>query len=215
MKVIIKIKSKILLFLIMNWGLILAGCQSPTAGTSSPTTYTVTYMANGATGGTVPTDTNNYQQGATVTVLDNTGNLVKTGYTFAGWNTKGDGSGTQYATKATFSMGTSNVDLYSQWTNQTQVSITNPGAITSYTVSISGNSTPSIGTQTTYTSSYTGNPMAYYQWYLDGSAISGATLSSYSWTPNLSQFGQHVLTLIVTDTNGLSYSGSLTINVGN
>ncbi|HBX24233.1 MAG TPA: hypothetical protein DEF34_11480, partial [Desulfotomaculum sp.] len=50
-------------------------------------TYTVTYDGNGNTSGSVPVDSNTYITGATVTVLGNTGNLVKTGYTFAGWNT--------------------------------------------------------------------------------------------------------------------------------
>ena len=33
----------------------------------------------------------NYLAGATVTVLGNTGSLVKTGYTFTGWNTAANG----------------------------------------------------------------------------------------------------------------------------
>ena len=60
-------------------------------------TNTVTYDGNGNTGGTVPVDASSpYLQGATVTVLGNTGTLVKTGYTFAGWNTAANGSGTSY-----------------------------------------------------------------------------------------------------------------------
>jgi len=78
-------------------------------------TYTVTYNGNGNTGGSVPTDSNAYYQGDTVTVLGNTGNLTKTGYTFAGWNTAANGSGTSYAGGATFAMGTVNVTLYAQW----------------------------------------------------------------------------------------------------
>ena len=54
--------------------------------------------------------------GATVTVLGNTGTLVKTGYTFAGWNTAANGSGTSYIAGNTFTMGSSNVTLYAQWT---------------------------------------------------------------------------------------------------
>jgi len=77
--------------------------------------YTVTYSGNGSTGGTAPTDPNSYPQGATVTVLGNTGSLVNTGSTFAGWNTAANGSGTSYAVGATFSMGTANVMLYAQW----------------------------------------------------------------------------------------------------
>jgi uncharacterized repeat protein (TIGR02543 family) len=77
---------------------------------------TVTYDGNGNTGGTVPTDGNTYQQGASVTVLANTGNLVKTSFAFAGWDTAADGSGISYAAAATFAMGAANVTLYAKWT---------------------------------------------------------------------------------------------------
>jgi uncharacterized repeat protein (TIGR02543 family) len=82
---------------------------------AGPATYTVTYNGNGNTGGSVPVDSATYQQGATVTVLGNTGGLVKTGDTFGGWNTAAGGSGTAYAAGATFPMGTANVNLYAQW----------------------------------------------------------------------------------------------------
>lgn len=78
--------------------------------------YSVTYTGNGSTGGSVPTDGNAYAAGATVTVLGNTGNLAKTGYTFAGWNTAANGSGTAYAGGAIFAMGSAHITLYAQWT---------------------------------------------------------------------------------------------------
>ena len=80
-------------------------------------TYTATYNGNGNTGGSVPVDAiSPYLSDATVTVLGNTGSLVKTGYTFNGWNTAADGGGASYAPAATFAMGSSNVILYAQWT---------------------------------------------------------------------------------------------------
>jgi len=82
---------------------------------SSPT-YTVTYNGNVNTGGVVPSDSNPYMQGDTVTVLGNIGSLTKTGYTFAGWNTAANGSGTSYGAGAMFAMGSSQVTLYAQWT---------------------------------------------------------------------------------------------------
>src|SRR5574337_716209 len=87
----------------------------PGGGTPGGTTYTVTYEGNGNTGGTAPVDTTNYQQGQTVTVLGNTGSLVKTGYSFSGWNTAANGSGTTYVQGATFTMGPGNVTLYAKW----------------------------------------------------------------------------------------------------
>ena len=82
-------------------------------------TYTVTYDGNDSTGGTVPFDANNYEQGDSVTVLGNTGNLVKTqdgiSLLFTGWNTAANGSGTSYNAADTFNMGNANVTLFSQW----------------------------------------------------------------------------------------------------
>ena len=86
------------------------------AGTSvviqNDSSHTVKYNGNGNSGGTAPTDPNSYLPGATVTVLGNSGNLVKTGYFFGGWNSQADGSGTTYASGATFTMGSANVTLY-------------------------------------------------------------------------------------------------------
>ena len=75
----------------------------------------VTYDGNGADSGTAPTDSQKYEPNANVTVLGNTGNLKKTGYTFNGWNTKADGTGTSYAAGGTFAI-TADTTLYAQWT---------------------------------------------------------------------------------------------------
>ncbi|MBO9608127.1 MAG: InlB B-repeat-containing protein, partial [Paenibacillaceae bacterium] len=61
-------------------------------------------------------DSNDYTAGASATVLDNTGNLTKAGYTFAGWNTMADGTGTDYAAAATVSVGSADTVLYAKWT---------------------------------------------------------------------------------------------------
>ena len=79
--------------------------------------YRVIYDANGATGGTVPTDATVYADNASATIKANTGSLVKTGYTFAGWNTAANGSGTDVAASgsATRTM-TAGLRLYAKWT---------------------------------------------------------------------------------------------------
>jgi hypothetical protein len=71
----------------------------------------VTYDGNGNTSGTSPIDSNKYVQGATVTVLDNTGSLKKVSYTFDGWNAQANGTGTHYDPGTTFSMENQNVTL--------------------------------------------------------------------------------------------------------
>jgi uncharacterized repeat protein (TIGR02543 family) len=86
----------------------------------------VTYDANGASGGSVPVDGNEYCDGDVVTVLDNTGNLVKTNYAFVGWNTNADGSGTSRTEGNTFLIGNNDITLYAEWD-------------TTYTVTYDGN----------------------------------------------------------------------------
>lgn len=76
--------------------------------------YSVTYNANGAYSGSVPTDAISYADGASVTVADNTGNLNKNGHTFGGWNTAADGTGTNYSAGDTFSIS-ANTTLYAYW----------------------------------------------------------------------------------------------------
>jgi uncharacterized repeat protein (TIGR02543 family) len=92
---------------------------------SAVSTYTVTYNANSATTGTVPTDAGSYASGATVTVLGNTGSLTKTGYTFNGWCTTQPAagascSGTSQAAASTFAMGSANTTLYAVWSPASQ-----------------------------------------------------------------------------------------------
>jgi uncharacterized repeat protein (TIGR02543 family) len=89
------------------------------------TTYTITYNGNTNTGGTAPAGST-YVSGATVTVLGNTGSLVKTDYTFAGWNTAANGSGTSYSAGSTFTIN-SNTTLYARWTSNAPVNYTLDG----------------------------------------------------------------------------------------
>lgn len=77
-------------------------------------TYLVSYNGNGSDGGSVPADSNNYIEGASVDVVSN-GTLSRTGYSFSGWNTEMDGSGSAYSVDTTFSMPAGNVTLYAQW----------------------------------------------------------------------------------------------------
>lgn len=79
--------------------------------------YTVTYDSNSASG-SVPVDSGSYRQGAMVTVLS-AGSLIKTGYSFAGWNTTAGGTGTAYASGSSFTMAAANVILYAQWSPAT------------------------------------------------------------------------------------------------
>ena len=83
--------------------------------TPEPATYTVTYDANGATSGSVPTDANKYESGASVTVLGNTGNLAKTNSEFLGWSKTATATAAEYVAGSTFAIGDADVTLYAVW----------------------------------------------------------------------------------------------------
>ncbi len=103
---------------------LLASCGGGGGAADTNPTYTITYDGNGNTGGSVPMDSTRYEQGQTVTVLGNTGNLVKSGYTFAGWNTQADGNGTTYVESQTITIGAANIILYAKWIQPTKAVLT-------------------------------------------------------------------------------------------
>ena len=74
-----------------------------------------------------------YASGSSVTVLANSGILTRTGYTFAGWNSKADGSGTAYSAGATFIISTDTI-LYAQWNRSSRT----------LTVNVSGSGTGTV-----------------------------------------------------------------------
>lgn len=104
----------------------------------SVNTCTVTYHGNGYDSGSVPVDNNEYEEGDSVTV-SSPGAMSLTGYTFVGWNTKKDGTGTTYFGGAEFEMRSEDIILYAQWSSNTYEltvsagaggSITTPGSPT-------------------------------------------------------------------------------------
>ncbi|WP_082560240.1 InlB B-repeat-containing protein [Paenibacillus sp. Root52] len=101
----------------------------------APIRYSVKYDGNGATGGQKPVDSQSYENGHTVTVSDNSGDLVRTGFAFNGWNTKADGSGINYAANNNFNINAADVILYALWT------------VNSYTLSFESNGGNVVATQ--------------------------------------------------------------------
>ena len=88
--------------------------------TEASNALSVTYNGNGNTGGTVPTDDNEYESGDEVTVLGNTDNLAKAGYVWAGWCMNAEGTGTVYGPDYTTTFEiTQNTTLYAKWNAKT------------------------------------------------------------------------------------------------
>jgi uncharacterized repeat protein (TIGR02543 family) len=83
--------------------------------------YSLSYDGNTNTSGSAPTGaTQNYD--STIAVSDQ-GTLLKSEYSFIGWNTKADGSGTGYLIGGSYTF-TENTTLYAQWSNIPTKSVT-------------------------------------------------------------------------------------------
>jgi len=82
----------------------------PVFTTSSGGQYTITYVGNEHSGGNPP-ETQTLTGPGTIS---DRGTLTKAGYSFAGWNTNSNGSGTAYQPGNTYSAGV-NLILYAQW----------------------------------------------------------------------------------------------------
>ena len=181
--------------------------------------HTVTYNANGATGGTVPVDLNNYAIGQTVTVLGNSGGLTRTGYTFAGWNTANGGTGTSYAAGSTLTMGSGNVTLYAKWVEAT--------AQKSFTITFAqiADAAPFITGPTLYRASNGGPTTAtltvdnyeqysYISWQVNSTAVTGTgnafTLDAANTAYN--QIGERFITVMVFK-DGIPYNKTISFNI--
>lgn len=86
-------------------------------------TYKVTYDKNEADSGTVPVDSDSYYEGKDVTIEGNPGKLFRDGFSFAGWNTKADGTGDDYNAGSKFPMPDSAVTFYVKWSTNPTYSI--------------------------------------------------------------------------------------------
>ena len=84
--------------------------------TPSAVTYSISYNANSATSGSVPSDGSYTTGGSAYTVASNSGTLARTGYSFVGWNTLANGSGTTYVASSGTLTTSSNLTLYAKWT---------------------------------------------------------------------------------------------------
>lgn len=111
----IKFIAGILLIVFLSFFLITCSSGGDGGGGSTIHKYKVIYNENDSTGGSVPIDSYKYPEGDNATVAGNTGNLVKTGYIFVGWNMQADGNGTTYTEGQDFRMGAANVTLYAKF----------------------------------------------------------------------------------------------------
>lgn len=177
--------------------------------------YTVTYDGNEATGGIPPYDNVFYKNGDSITIKSNTGNLVKTGYSLAGWTNDNTGTGTLYSyggTNPTMSAGTSNITLFAKWIANKNITVnfnTKPNysylVFTPASAVVAKNGFVSISTNTEF-SSLTG-----WSWYVNGVKDDTKTESTFIFTAGTTA-GENLITCSV-KLGKILYSGSLKITV--
>ena len=172
---------------------------------------TITFDANGGLG-TVPTAISTYI-GVANTIPSNS--LTRTGYTFNGWNTASDGSGTAYATGSTITPS-GNVTLYAQW-QTTYVKPEIQNLLAFRTADASGGASPTVtstgetgfcrfelvgGANYTFTSATVqfGTATA------KSMARSGSTVYGYSTPDSIGQASAYTVkvTVVVKGTDGVS-----------
>jgi uncharacterized repeat protein (TIGR02543 family) len=78
-------------------------------------TFPISYQGTGADGGVPFPRIRSRLAQWRCSSPGNTGSLTRAGYTFTGWNTAADGSGTDYAAGASYTVDAA-VTLYAQWT---------------------------------------------------------------------------------------------------
>ena len=153
--------------------------------------YTVTYNANNGSGNMSPS-THYY-----ATASNLTANIcTRTGYTFAGWNTKADGTGTSYSDKASIKKLTEtnggNVTLYAVWTANTYTVTYNGNGSTSGSTSSSSHTYDTAKTLTANGFSKTGYT---FQGWSTSSTATSATYTNKQSVKNLTSTNGGTVTL--------------------
>ena len=131
---------------------IFTGTWKYTADEPTSPAYTVDYDANGGSGSHAD---ENLASGSDYKILTLPGTgITRDGYTFKGWNTKADGSGTSYAPGDTITI-TEDMTLYAQWEKTSSGSTTTPGKTGSGTTSPGKSGTTTSSPKTGDTSNMT------------------------------------------------------------
>ena len=171
---------------------------------------TITFNANGGSGSVSAIST---YVGVANTIPSSS--LTRTGYTFNGWNTASDGSGTAYATGATITP-TGNVTLYAQW-KTTYVKPEIQSLLAFRTANASGGASPTVtSTGTTgfckfqlvgganYT--FTSATVQFGTAAAKSMTKSGTTVYGYSTVGSIAQASAYTatVTVVVTGADGIS-----------
>jgi uncharacterized repeat protein (TIGR02543 family) len=86
-------------------------------------TYSITFNGNGSDGGAMSAQLIPYNTSANLS----SNGFTRTGFSFVGWNTATNGSGTVYANGASYLIGAGDVTLYAQWASTSTITSISPG----------------------------------------------------------------------------------------
>ena len=183
---------------------------SATVSIPALTPATITFNANGGSGSV---DAISTYVGVANTIPSNS--PTRTGYTFNGWNTASDGSGTAYATGSTITP-TGDVTLYAQW-QTTYVKPEIQNLLAFRVADKSGGATPTV-TSTGETGFCKFDLVGGANYTFDSASVqfgtatansmtqSGTTLYGYSEPNSIAQTSAYTvkITVVVTGTDGIS-----------
>jgi uncharacterized repeat protein (TIGR02543 family) len=132
--------------------------------------------------------------------------FTRAGYAFLGWNTEPGGTGTAYATGASFRMPAADRVLYAQWSNS--------GVLVEFDLGEQGlvfsPGTISVLRGDVLTISCTNPDLAgaRFAWYEDGVEIGAEEGPSFTWATAGKAPGQYVISCTATY-GGMTYSGQV------
>jgi len=159
----------------------------------------ITFNANGGTG-TMAMQSGNAARAIT------TNAFTRTNFTFAGWNTAANGTGTAYANSVSYAF-TSDVTLYAQWnTTVTFNSNGGSGSMANQTAKVATNLTANTFTRTNYT-------FAGWSTTTGAAAVAYADSASYPFSGGAATLYAQWNTTVTFNSNG--GTGTLTAQISN
>ncbi len=167
-------------------------------------TYTVTFNANLGTG-----SMSNQIAGVATNLTTNA--FTRSGYTFTGWNTAADGSGTSYANNASYAF-TANATLFAQWTVISTPTISSSGSLSAVSTTygtVSSNTTFSVS-GSALTNDIVITPPAGFQVSLSAASGFGTSLTLTQTAGVVSSTTIYVR--LAATTNAGTYSGNIVLS---
>lgn len=183
-----------------------------TAGVTGTEVY-LGYNSNGGTGSVAA----QFGFNTTTVTISGASALTYPGFTFTGWSTEANASGSAYQPGDSFTFTNTNTMLFAQWRGEGDL----PGGITgpeyqNFSITKDGTAITSATIVTNapllLSGSLTGTE---YQWYVNGAKISDATNKDYTFTPSsvgITTAGYCTITATC-KFNGVWYSANLVVEI--